>query len=91
LFASQFPAAGLQTVDIASYLVPMPENWEDPEWNRPARVGDQFTRGAECGVLDFLRMLGVGIELRSYGIMGRYVTPLAPRWRSFKVVTSAES
>jgi hypothetical protein len=70
----------------------MPEDWDiDPEWNAPARSGDQFTRGAECAVLDFLQMLGVGIELRDYGNQQRYVTPLAPHWRAFKVVTSVGS
>lgn len=31
----------------------------------PARTGDEFTRFSECAVLDFLRMLGVGVVLRS--------------------------
>lgn len=91
LFAAQFPAAGLQPADIASYLVSMPDDWEDPAWNQPARAGDQFTRGDECAVLDFLRMLGVGIELRSFTNTRRQVTPLAPLWRSFKVANSVGS
>jgi hypothetical protein len=92
LFAAQFPAAGLRPADIASYLMPMPENWEDPGWNTPARAGDRFTRGAECAVLDFLRMLGADFELRtSDGGTRGYVTPLAPLWRSFEVATAVGS
>jgi len=92
LFAVQFPAACLRPTDIAPYLLPTPEAWDtDPEWDAPARPGDQFTRGGECSVLDFLRLLGIGIELRDYGNQQRYVTPLAPRWRAFKVVASGGS
>lgn len=43
--------------------------------NVPANDGDEFTRFSECAVLDFLRFLGLHIELRDH-----YVTPLAPHW-----------
>jgi hypothetical protein len=86
VFAAQFLAACLRPADIAPYLVPMPDDWDDLEWDRPARVGDEFTRGDECAVVDFLRMLGVGIELRDYGGQ-RYVSPLAAPYRAFKVIS----
>jgi hypothetical protein len=90
VFAAQFPSAGLQPEDIAAYLAPLPEDWDDElVWDRPARPGDEFSRGDECAVIDFLRMLGVGIELRDYGTSGRYVTPVANPLRSFKVISPA--
>ncbi len=46
--------------------------------NVPAREGDEFSRFEECAALDFLRMLGVRVELRE-----RYVTFLSPKYRSF--------
>ncbi len=46
--------------------------------NVPARNGDEFKRFDECAVLDFLRFLGVGIELRE-----QYVRILAPKYKSF--------
>ena len=48
--------------------------------NKPARDSDEFCRFDECAVLDFLRLLGVRVELRS-----EYVTLLAPELRSFWV------
>jgi hypothetical protein len=41
---------------------------------------DEFTRFAECAVLNFLRYLGVRVDLRDH-----YVTFLAPKYRSFRV------
>lgn len=32
--------------------------------NDPVRPGDEFGRFDECAVLDFLRALGVGVDLR---------------------------
>lgn len=46
----------------------------------PARPGDEFTRFAECSVLDFLRMLGVDVALRS-----GCVRLAAPEFRRFWV------
>jgi len=87
IFAAQLPAAHLQPADVAPYLVPKPDHRDgDREWDRRARAGDEFTRGDECAVVDFLRMLGVGVELRDYGGR-RYVTPLALPYRAFKVVS----
>lgn len=45
----------------------------------PARPGDEFSRFDSCTVLDFLRLLGVQVELRDH-----YVTLLAPIWRTFR-------
>ncbi len=83
LVAAQFPAHGLRPSDVAPYLVPRPDDWwpDDGIWDAPARPGDEYGRGAECAVLDFLRLLGVRIGLRE-----RYVTPAAPAWKAFRVV-----
>ncbi len=51
---------------------------ESERLNVPANEGDEFTRFSECAVLDFLRFLGLHIELRAH-----YVTPLAPLWHDF--------
>jgi hypothetical protein len=89
VFAAQFPGTRFRAVDIAPYLVPRSEaGLDDLDWNRPARLGDQFSRGDECAVLDFLRMLGVGIQLRDQGNRRQYAIPLASPWRAFKVVPS---
>jgi hypothetical protein len=83
LFVAQFPALGLHPDDVASYLLPMPDDWDmNDVWDSPARKGDQFGRGDECAVIDFLRMLGVEIELRD-----GYVTPMAAPWRRFAVTS----
>jgi hypothetical protein len=50
---------------------------ENDPLNVPAREGDEFAGFDECAVIDFLRMLGVHIELRDH-----YVTLQAPRFRA---------
>jgi hypothetical protein len=45
-----------------------------------ARPGDEFTRFAECAVLDFLRAIGVSVELEDH-----YVTFSGDVWGSFRV------
>jgi len=51
---------------------------ESKRLNVPVRSGDQFARFDECAILDFLRFLGVRVELRD-----EYVTLLAQKFRSF--------
>ena len=70
----------LRVEDIAPYLVPKEGDWDvDPDLNVPARPGDEFNRFDECAVLDFLRMLGVAIELE-----GRYVQLKTRPYRSLR-------
>lgn len=92
LLASEFPH--LSEEDWAAYLVRDPvwmstcdeltdeesnARWADQKrLNAPARPGDEFRRFDECAALDFLRFLGVRVELRD-----RYVTLPAPEFRSF--------
>jgi hypothetical protein len=84
---AQFPARGLRPTDVSPYLVRNPDPSDlAREWNTVARAGDEFTRGDECAVVDFLRTLGVGIELRRHGDDRRYVTPLAQPWKAFKTI-----
>jgi len=53
----------LRAEDVAPYLVQKPD-WPIPEsMNVPVRPGDEFSRFDECAVLDFVRMLGVPVEL----------------------------
>jgi hypothetical protein len=89
LLAQQFPWITVQ--DAAAYLV-RPPTYVDEEgelatdWaaedrlDVPARPGDEFRRFDECAVLDFLRLLGVRVELRDH-----YVRLLAPVWRTFRI------
>jgi hypothetical protein len=87
VLAARFPGAGLWAEDVAAYVVQRPEHGDDDrEWDSPARPGDEFSRGDQCAVVDFLRMLGVGIELRDRGTGTRYVTPLADPSRAFTVL-----
>lgn len=67
--------------NIAPYLV-QKRDWVIPDgMDIPARDGDQFSRFDECAVLDFLRMLGVLVDLR-----GSYVEVQSPVMRSaFKI------
>ena len=66
----------LQAKDIAPYLVQADDLGSDVDpLNVPPRPGDEFKRFDECSVLNFLRMLGVHVELRSHR-----VTLLAPRF-----------
>ena len=55
----------LEVHDVTPYLVQ--ENWDDPEERRrldvPARPGDEFSRFDECSVLDFLRLLGLNVNM----------------------------
>jgi hypothetical protein len=67
----------LEIGDIAPYLVQADDLGSDVDpLNVPARAGDEFARFDECAVVDFLRMLGVQVKLRS----GR-ITPPAPVFR----------
>jgi len=87
LFVTRFqPWLQLKSKDLAAYFVQQPEDSIEYErLNVPAHRGDQFNRFDECAVLDFLRFLGLRIELRNYTNWS-YVAPLAPVWRSFKIV-----
>jgi hypothetical protein len=94
LLASEFPC--LTENSLAAYLVRDPlwmrthgeltDDEHEARWAEhrrldvPARPGDEFTRFSECAVLDFLRFLGVRIELRD-----SYATVLAKKFRSFWV------
>ncbi len=66
--------------DAAPYLVQ--ENWDDPEerqrLNVPARQGDEFNRFDECSVLDFLRLLGLKVNM-----VDHYVTLATSIQRKF--------
>jgi hypothetical protein len=54
----------LRMEDIGPYLV-QKHDWVIPaSVDSPARPGDGFHRFDECAVVDFLRMLGVDVELR---------------------------
>jgi hypothetical protein len=101
LVAAQFP--WVTTADVAAYLAKeprlpdSPEAWDEFEQeyerlNTPARPGDEFTRFEECAVLDFLRLLGVGVgfrhfEVEQHGVVrqAQYITPLAPVYLSFRI------
>ncbi len=82
LIAAEFP--WVRADDAAAYLVQQPDVSESvAEYDRldiRARPGDEFTRFDECAVLDFLRLLGVAVELRDH-----YVTLLSPIWRAFEI------
>lgn len=84
--ATEFP--WLRTEDLAPYLVQLPDmSISDAEYERldvPARAGDEFTRFAECSVLDFLRLLGIAVKL-SNEYPTRYVTLPTPKWRAFEL------
>jgi hypothetical protein len=54
----------LRVEDVAPYLV-QKHDWVIPEGaDVPARPGDEFRRFDECSVVDFLRMLGIAVEVR---------------------------
>jgi hypothetical protein len=77
---------------LNQYLVQRPswndfENAENPRaawlqelhaWDVKVQPTDEFTRFSECAVLDFLRYLGVRVDLRDH-----YVTLQAPVWARF--------
>jgi len=75
IVAAQLPF--LREADIAPYLVQM-QDWSIPAGaNTKARPDDEYTRFDECAVLDFLRMLGVGVSVQN-----GYVQLASPRYRS---------
>lgn len=92
LLATEFPQ--LSEATLSAYLVRNPVwlkndreltvdemnalRAEQRRLDIPVRPGDEFTRFAECAVLDFLRYLGVRVDLRDH-----CVTFLAPIFRSF--------
>ncbi|HEY3320921.1 MAG TPA: hypothetical protein VGP72_10690 [Planctomycetota bacterium] len=53
---------------------------EHQRLNVPARDGDEFKRFDECAILDFMRLLGIPVELR-----GKRVTFIAPEYKRFFV------
>jgi hypothetical protein len=58
----------LRVEDVAPYLM-QKRDFVIPEgMNVPARPGDEFRRFDECAVLDFLRMLGVLVEIRDHKV-----------------------
>jgi hypothetical protein len=62
VLAEHLPSIRIE--DIEPYLMQM-HDWVMPkDMNVPARPGDEFRRFDECAVLDFLRMLGVPVQLR---------------------------
>jgi hypothetical protein len=67
----------LRAEDIAAYLVQKHDLAIPAGMDVPARTGDEFCRFDECAVLDFLRMLGVRVELRD-----GYVRVQGPLYRS---------
>lgn len=67
----------LHRIDVAAYLQQMTEGAKPKGLNIPARPGDEFNRFDECAVVDFLRMLGIPIELRD-----GYVRVNSPVYRS---------
>jgi hypothetical protein len=83
-----FPELTLDRAYVAAYLVQCPDDEDDEErwnarerWDVPAPPGDRFARGDECAVLDFLGLLGVGVDV----VEGR-VRWRAPLSRRFMVV-----
>ena len=48
---------------IALYLRQKPSDADPPELKGKVHPGDEFDRFDECAVLDFLRALGIRIEL----------------------------
>lgn len=82
LLAAPFPWVSVG--DAAAYLVQQPDVLESfAEYDRlnvPARPGDEFSRFAECAIIDFWRLLGVAVESRD-----GYVTTISPIWRAFKI------
>lgn len=68
-------AFGLDADDVTAHLDLQEQS---SKLDVPARPGDEFTRFHECSVLDFLRLLGVDVELRD----GR-VRLLSPEHRRF--------
>jgi hypothetical protein len=82
-----FPDLALDPADVTAYLLQYPDGqddeqrWQDEElWNVPARLGDRFSRGEDCAVLDFLGLLGVAVDVTERGVTWR-----APLWHRFLV------
>jgi hypothetical protein len=67
----------LSVADIAPYLVQCTDFVIPEGLDVPARAGDEFRRFDECSILDFLRMLGVTVELRD-----GYVRVQSPIYRT---------
>jgi hypothetical protein len=66
----------LREEDVAPYLV-QKHDWQIEGANTKARPGDEYNRFDECAVLDFLRMLGVGVSVQN-----GYVQLDSPRYQS---------
>jgi hypothetical protein len=92
VIVEQFPY--LAKDDVTPYLVrkiwPYESGMSKEEydiWEKktdvPPRPGDEYTRFAECSVLNFLRMLGIMVAVRN-----RYVELDAPPYRSFWIEPS---
>jgi hypothetical protein len=93
-FAAAFrPWLKLSVKQLAAYLVQEPEDSRDYDClNRLVRGGDEFPRFAPCSSVNFLRFLGLRVAWREYQpYKMRYLTPLAPVWRSFQIVNSVAS
>ena len=67
----------LRIEDVTPYLVQMHGATAPEGMDVPARPGDEFRRFEECAVLDFLRMLGVRVQLQD-----GYVRVQSPVYRS---------
>lgn len=88
LIATYFPP--LNAKDVAPYLMKKPSLIPDENLSAyserkagldiPPRPGDEYPRFHPSAVLNFLRMLGVRVEVRD-----GYVTPLSPKYQSFWV------
>jgi hypothetical protein len=76
---------GSEESDLAPYLVQKPDYGEPNadetrrRLNVRARPNDEFSRFEECAVLDFLRAVGLGIELKD-----GYARIRSELWRSFR-------
>jgi hypothetical protein len=82
VFARCFPE--ISADQVRPYLVRRPLYGEDEasrqRLNVPARAGDEFRRFDACAILDFLRLLGVRVQMQD-----GYVTLLAPSWKRFAI------
>lgn len=82
----------LSPEDIVPYLVQEPDvnleySWKlHEELDVPPRPGDEYTRFDELSALNFLRLLGIKIE-----VLDHYVTPQTKIWRTFWIKESGSS
>lgn len=96
MLAAQFDCVDADTAaaylvrqpDASEYLGPDRTQWP-AQWQAMrdrldvrARPGDEFTRFDDCAILDFLRLLRVGVELRPMP-----QTPDRPMWRAVTLAT----